>query len=332
MTDDLDAFSDELFGQSESASEQASPDEDEDAEQDDSDANDDSSGEDDTPAPDEDEDTSDEEAEDEDDSEEEEPEPEPKPKKSRFQERIDELTSKAREAERERDALLARLEKLEQNDKPTPAQQVEAQDTGPNPEDKNEDGTDKYPLGEFDPTYIRDLTRHTLQQEREAAKAEEAKAAAQKEAQAAKTALEQSWQEKLGPAQERYPDFREKGEELISSFDGIDQNYGEYLTATIMSMDYGTDVLYYLASNPDEAKKIVSSGAAKATIALGRLEAKFADADEEKQKARPKVSKAPAPPSRVNKGSAVVKPDVPDDTDDLDAFANKLFKPKKRRA
>lgn len=255
--------------------------------------------------------------------------PEPKPKKNRFQERIDELTSKAREAERERDALITRLEKLEQTEKPIPKSKVE-ESTGPSPDDKNEDGSDKYALGEFDPFYIRDLTRYTLATEREALKVQEQQEAARQEVTNQRAALQADWESKLGPAKERYPDFHEKGDKLITSFDGLDQAYGEYLTATLMSMEYGTDVLYYLANNPSEAKKIVESGPAKATMSLGRIEAKFAFAEEEKQKARPKVSKAPTPPAHVNKGSAVSLSEVPDDTDDLDAFSSKFFVKKGR--
>jgi signal recognition particle GTPase len=211
------------------------------------------------------------------------------------------------------------------NEQPNTSQEV----SGPAPDDKLEDGTEKYPLGEFDPNFIRDLTKHTLKQERESQKAEEEKASQQKQYETEREALQESWTEKLGPAQERYPDFHEKGEQLFGTFSGINQAYGEYLTATLMSMDFGPDVLYYLANNLDEADKIVASGPTRATIALGRLESKFADAEAEKQKARPKVSKAPVPPSTHLRGTNAVMPDVPDDTDDLDAFSQKLFKKKK---
>lgn len=314
---DLDSFSDELFGRTPSTPEPASSEEpsvDEDV---------------DTDAPTD--DTQPEETdtlENEDELEQEEEEA-PKPKKTRFQERIDKLTGEAREAQRERDELRARLEKLEKGSpEPVPAAKKEP-GTAPSPTDKNDDGTDKYPLGDFDANYIRDLTKHTLQQERAAIeKAEtEKRQLAERESQA--TALASNWNEKLEPAKERYPDFQEKGEQLIDSFEGIPPAYGEYLTGTLMAMDYGPDVLYYLANNVDEAKKIIAMGAQKATIALGRIEAKFALAEAEKQTARLKVSNAPEPPQHQNKGSAVSRVEVPDDTDDLDAFEKKLFK--KRR-
>lgn len=264
---------------------------------------------------------------DDDDEEEEEETPKPK-KKNRFQERIDELTRAAREAERERDAVLERLSKLEQNKEPEPKTEPAPEETtsGPSPDDKTDDGEDKYPLGEFDPNYIRDLTRFTIQQEREAAKQQEEQERRQRTEQEARSALEEEWNGKLDSARERYPDLDEKGQELAPAFEGIDPAYGEYLGATLMSLDHGPDVLYYLANHPEEAKAIVASGPQKATLALGRLEARFsADTEGTTTTARPKVTKAPAPPPR-NKGSAVAKGRVAPDTDDLDAFEKTFFK------
>ena len=73
-----------------------------------------------------------------------------------------------------------------------------------------------------------------------------------------------------------------------------------------------------------EAKRIVDLGPTKAALALGRIEARFANAAN--PKAAPKVSKAPTPPARLNRGSAQAMPDVPGDTDDLDAFSRQFFK------
>ena len=324
VTDDLDSFSSDFFGQKKVEAEPASSEANEDEEQESDATLEDTStskedtheGDDDTPSDEDDSDDGDDESDDND---------KPKPKKSRAQERIEELNRKYRETERLVKELQEKLDN--QNKKPEPAPNKVVEDTGPTPDDRNEDGTDKYPLGEFDPNYIRDLTKHTLAEEKKAMDAKAEQSRAQEELDKQRAELQTGWQEKLGPAQERYPDFQEKGEQLLDTFSGINQDYGEYLAATLMSMDYGPDVLYYLASNPDEASKIVASGPTKATIALGRLESKFASADEAKQKARPKVSQAPTPPP-TNEGAAPVKTDIPDDTDDLDAFAKKLFKKK----
>lgn len=327
---DLDAFAADFFGQKSADPGPASSEADEDKDTEESDASneDTQTAEDDNALADEDEDTDENEEHKEEDSSEDDEKPQPR-KKNRLQERIDELTASRREAEREAAKLRADLEaikaqldsKTEKTDSPTTSKD----DGRPNPDATNEDGSAKYELGEFDPKYQADLVNYLFEQREKEAEAKAARTAEEAKVKAQREALESGWNEKLGPAQERYPDFMEKGESLVSSFEGLDQAYGEYLTATLMSMEYGPDVLYYLANHPDEAAKIVNSGPTKATIALGRLESKFMDAEQEKQKARPKVSKAPAPPAHRTKGSAPAVVDIPDDTDDLDNFSKKFF-------
>ena len=270
-----------------------------------------------------------EEDEDEDLAEDEEEEEVKKPRKNRAQERISELNGKFREQERRADDLQRKLDevlaKLDGNK--TTEKPVEVKENGePQPTDLLEDGSEKYPLGEFDPQYIRDLTRFTLNQEREALKAQEEAARQQDEINRSQLQLATEWNGKLEEAIEtKYPDMREKNAELQEAFVDLNPTYGDYLASTIMSMDYGTDVLYYLANNIDEAKRIAASGPAKATVALGRLEARFALQAEEQKDRKLKVSKAPTPPERLNKGSSVAKTIAPD-TDDLAAFKELFFR------
>lgn len=247
----------------------------------------------------------------------------PKPK-SRSEKRIEELNAKFRQEQREKQELLKRLEALEQaQPKNTPPKAASAPEVGgPKADDVNEDGTEKYPLGDFDPAYIRDLTRYTIAQEREASNAETQKSVEEARIQEAQQALVSDWNAKLPDAQEKYPDFMDKGQELIDDLADIDPRYGSYLTETLMSMEYGTDVLYHLATHPDEARDIVDSGARLATIKLGRLEAKFAAGKGPEPR---RVSNAPPPPP-ANKGSAAARVTVRDDTDDLAAFEKKFFK------
>lgn len=321
--DDLDLFSAELFGQSAPEPEPAS-----------SEAVEEDHDDPDAPT----EDTHGDGAEDPDDTETDESDPDPEPapepakKKNRFQERIDELVGDKRETERRLDAALKALEQFTKTPEPTPVPQVPVVEdtTGPTPDDVLEDGTDKYPLGELDPNYIRDLTRHTLHEERAKLKQADEAEASQRQADTARAELQSSWNEKLGPAKERYPDLEERGAPFLADIGSkIDAAYGEYLTTVLMGLDNGPDVLNYLVNNPDKAVEIVGGGYTRATLALGAIDAKFTDAEQEKKSAKPIVSKAPTPPPHVNKGAAVSMPDVPDDTDDLDAFNLKLH-PKKR--
>jgi len=272
--------------------------------------------------------------EDTDEDEEEDTPTKPVKKKSRLQERIDELTAGRHEAERRANALEAKLNELISNQNKIQKEEVAktkstSVDDGdmPSPDDLNEDGSDKYPLGNYDPNYIKDLTKYAIESEHKAAKERQEQEAVEQAKQNYERDLVNSWLEKLEAAKETYPDIIESNNRLENTFKDIEPNYGKYLAATIMSMDYGTDVLYYLSNNLEEAQKIVQSGATKATMALGRLEDRFASAAQEKQKARPKVSKAPPPPPS-NKGSAAAIAEVPDDTTDLEAFSKKFFKKK----
>lgn len=335
-TDDtnLDDFSAEFFGQNKVEPEETKPEVDEEvhdredappeADQDTQDSDDqDDTTEDDTEETTEDEDT-------EDSTEEEEEQPAPKPKKNSAQERIAELNAKWREEQRQREALEARLAALESKtpkDENTQATTSKASTevSPPKPTDVNEDGTEKYPLSEFDPNFITDLADFRVEQrfaERERIEQERAVQAKQQEAMGQ---LEAEWNTQLETARERYPDYNEKLAGLQPVFSGVDEHYGDYLSSTLMSMEKGTDILYYLADHPDEARKIVDSGPQKATIALGRLEARFIEAESTPPR---KVSKAPEPPP-ANKGSSAARGKVAPDTDDLDAFETLFFNKKK---
>lgn len=340
-TDDqnLDDFSADFFGQKKAEPEQTNSeveeeadnssdalnDEDQDTQTDDDNLEEDTSEEDEVEETTEDEDT-----------EEDEAEEEQKPKKkSRFQERIDELTAKAREAERReqeaRDriaALEAKLNNPDENAEPKP-QTPEAKGdapTPPKPDDLNEDGTEKYPLGEYDPAFQDALIEFKLEQRLQAAESKRLEREREQQLMQARAQVEEQWNGQLDDARQRYDDFDDRLTTLTEMTVEVDPAYGEYLADTIMSMEKGADVLYYLSQNPDEVTKIVNSGARNATIALGRIEAQFGGSSEKPTKSV-RTSKAPPPPP-ANKGAAIARGTVAPDTDDLDAFSQLLFNKK----
>ncbi len=323
-TDDLDAFSLLMSGQAKPA-ESTKTDSNEDIEDDDTLA---PEAEDEVEA----EDTDDEPEVDETDDE---PEPEPKPekKKSRFQERIDELTADKRAEREAREALQKQLDefKAKFDALNPPAEEKAAAPVGPHFTDVNDDGSEKYPLGEYDPMYVRDLARLEAKQAFEDMQADRAKDAEAKEAAEVEAKIVTEWQAKLPDAREKYEEYDSSVENLTDAFRDLDPAYGNYLASTIMTMEFGPDVLYYLANNLTEAKKIASSGPTAATIALGRLEALFAldaEKDDEPEVKQPKVSNAPKPAPILNKGTVSNK-GVRADTDDLEAFEAMFFKKKK---
>lgn len=254
-----------------------------------------------------------------------------KPKKNRFQERIDQLVQKNREDRAALEAQIALLSaqiapKPTPNEGPTPTSAA-PKDQAPSPDDRTEDGRDKYPLGEYDPNYMRDTLRYENAKFQEQLRQEQLELLESTKKAQAQQALDAEWGAKLNSAFEKYPDMPEKNAVLEPIFEALDPTIGEYLGNVIKDLEYGTDVLYYLASNPSEAKTILNGGATKAVIALGRIEAQFANSQEPPKQ---RVSKAPPPPTRLNKGTQVSK-EVPGDTDDLDAFATQLFNKKSRK-
>jgi hypothetical protein len=257
---------------------------------------------------------------------------EPTPKKKTVQDRIDEVVRQREDTKRELERKLqeqrvefeAKLAALAPTKAPTA-------DAEPNPEALNEDGSPKYTLGEFDPAFIRDLTRHTLNTERAQAAQRSEQERQIEENRVRAEALQSSWNTKLEAAKQTYPDLQEKAQPLLDSFGGLNQDYAGYLATVLQSMDHGPDVLYYLSTNPDEARAIVNSGAQKATLALGRIEAKFIEDAAQKTLAKPRVSKAPPPPTASARGTGGGGNSIAPDTDDLDAFASVFFAPNKRR-
>lgn len=255
-------------------------------------------------------------------------------KQTRAQKRIEKLVAEARQAERERDALKAELEKLRTNPQEekakeeAPALREQLPADAPNPDAVDKDGKPIYELGEFDPKYIRDLTKFTIEQETKAAKEAAAKEAHEAQLKAAQEELRNDWIEKVEKAEAELPDLREKLEDMSETFANIEPAYGEYLAMTIMSSAVGPQIMYYLSQNIGEAQKIVASGPAAATLALGRLEAKLlntSSTQEEKRNTK-QVSKAPEPPANTERarghgGRFTVAPD----TDDLNAFEREFF-------
>lgn len=266
------------------------------------------------------------EAQTEDDAPQVEEEPAAKPVKKTAEDRINELVKQREDAKREGQAALDSLRKEfeEKLAALQPKALVPDASGEPTPADLKEDGTEKYPLGEFDPQYIRDLTRFTLETERNQAAAKAETERKQNEVAQTRQALTNDWNGRVEAAKAEYPDLIEKGQELMQNFNNLPTDYANYLSDVLMQMDKGPDVLYYLSNHPEEAIKIVNSGAQKATLALGRIESRFIEADAQKAQAKPKISKAPEPPAvraRGTNGAFMVSPD----TDDLNAFEKSFF-------
>lgn len=275
-----------------------------------------------------------------------EPEDEFKPKKNRkpAKERISELTAERKAAEARAAALEQELAALraerqnpqpKQDEQPAPKQQTrQPEPDRPDPAAIDANGDLVYPLGEFDPQYVADVTRFTIRKEMEEQRATEAQQRAEQAEQQQLNQLQTQWAEKLTAAESDFDDLRPVIASLETQLADVEPQLGTYLAQTIMQMDVGPQVLYYLANHPDEANDIVASGPVGATLKLGKLEAKVETAlakrrdPEGKKQATPvRQTKAPEPPA-VTRGRAGL-PSVRPDTNDLDAFEQVFFKKKK---
>ena len=286
--------------------------------------------EDDTEAPDEtgDEDLSEDEGDEEDVSE----EPAPKKGKKSAQERINEITARARESERREAEYLRRLQELESRSttevkaQPAPVphrEQLPAD--APKPDAVDEKGEPLYVLGEFDPNYISDLTKFTIASETAKLRQQDQQNAYAQQIDAAKQNLMTNWAERVQAVEADLPDIRENISTLTEAFANLDPAYGEYLAATIMENNAGPEIMHYLSQNIGEAQQIVASGPRAATIAIGRLEQRLSKDDTNEAKGDEKrVSNASPPPASGSRGRGA-RTSVRPDTDDLDAFEKILF-------
>lgn len=250
------------------------------------------------------------------DEESEEADEEPKPKgKKTAQERIAEVVAKQRAAERERDAeraekadLLRRLEALEKGSKPevnTEITQPAGAEFGliePTADDLDDNGEPKYPLGSFDPNFMRDINRYDRAVERAYEEKTRKETEAQTTAQQEEQKLFEEWNAKLTEAEKTSPKIREKAQELVDTFTDAEPEHIQTIAATIMTLDNGPSVLEYLADNLDEADKLVKMSTQRALLQLGRLDGLFIeDAPEAALSVKP--TSAPRPPVSATRGS-----------------------------
>ena len=195
--------------------------------------------------------------------------------------------SAAKERE-QREALETRLKELEQKVNPQPIQVEEV-------EPKPEQFTDAF-------EYARALAEYSAEQALKNRDKQEAERRANEERQK----LIQSWQSKLEVTKAELPDY----EEMIAS---ADVQVSNEIRDAILESEVGPRILYHLAENIDEARKIAEMPMISALRAIGKLEAKYEaqstskEAPKAEAETKPSVakSKAPAPISPIKTSSAV---------------------------
>lgn len=213
--------------------------------------------------------------------------PAPKPKKT-AQERIGELTFKAREAERRAEAAERQLAEANAS-RP-------AGDEEPDPAD--------YEYGEADIKFIRAITRYEMRQEI-------AQHAQQTNAQAEQAKAADIWNRATAEASAKYEDF----DEVVNDPD-LAITPAMALTIREAGKD-GAEIAYHLGKNPAEARRIAALTPSAQARELGKIEASLA-------KPAPKtVTDAPVPAPQVRAPGGQFK--VAADTSDFAAFERQHF-------
>jgi hypothetical protein len=217
--------------------------------------------------------------------------------KNRPSDRIRELNGKLRAEQREKAALVERLEAIESrltenkvNDTPS------ATGTAPDPND-----LELYPLGSLDDRYIEDMIEHVANRKvaetLESARQREAEKAQQAEAERQQAELIQKAETVASRGAELFDDFEEKV--VIPAMQGkfdLTQTTFEALAEA----EHGAEILHSLASNAKEASRVASLSVYQQAKYVMEKDAEFAGGS--KAPAR-KLPAAGAPPQSNIRGS-----------------------------
>lgn len=212
------------------------------------------------------------------------------------QKRIDQLTREKREAEElfesEYNARLEaerRLRDLDKAEKP-----VVVEDVLKRPSPKDFTDQDTY-----------DAAMEAYETKREAKLAERIRAEeSQRQAMERQNELMKA---RIDRARESIPDFIQ----VIEAADRVKVPVPGHVQAAIVESDFGPEIAYHLAKNPDEQKRIFALTPAKALLELGKIENTFS-AEVKETKATPTVetTRAPAPVTSVRSMDAAVSLDT----------------------
>lgn len=217
--------------------------------------------------------------------------------------RIGDLTAARRSAERTADTERSRGDRLQAE-----LDALRSGKTPLTPQDDTATGDPATPdptqfdYGELDPKYIAALARHETVKALRAAKADDDK---ERQTQAADVKRRE-----LGAKQDT---LVKAGVKLHDDFDEIVMQGAKdgkwelspHLGELLLDSEFGADIAYELAKDPDEAARVAKLSPTDQAKFLGRQEAKFEAAKSSQGKTPPKAPQAPPPPKtpRGNSGS-----------------------------
>lgn len=217
---------------------------------------------------------------------------------------------RAAQVERERDEYV-RLA-LQGRQQPTPEKVAPKTDDEPDPGD-----TTKYPEGQFDRAFIRDMGRWAARQETQqfaqTSKAEQAQSARH----AAETRAVTQWQSTLPDARKRYENF----DAVLESIPNTPANAP--IARIMMGSPVGNDVVYVLGTQPEAMQAYQSAPNDESRLRLlYHIEAQLITAARAAKKTTPPATtRAPAPIEPIHTGAGPAGPIDWGRTDDPDQLA-----------
>lgn len=208
-----------------------------------------------------------------------------KPKQSKgIEKRIKKLTSKISEKERENEFLRQELYRKRQSEDQAAQSKAPAAEQQPSGK-PNPDHFDTHA------EYLDALFDYKVEQR-------ELKAKAQQQQNSAKTEFEkkvQAHSEKVQEFKKTYGDF----DDVMDDVDDV--KLSVTVEDAILDSENGPELMYELAKNKEELKRICALPPVQAARELGRFEAKIAKASQEQQSEPFKTTKAPPPIAPVGK-------------------------------
>jgi hypothetical protein len=211
------------------------------------------------------------------------------------QKRIDKAIAKQRDAERRAAEAERRLAEIQGS---RPAIEKTAESAAAPLEEPQASAFETYDA------YVRALTRFELKNELKLEREAEKKAEQEKSAQAEARKAQDAWDERRAKVSEKYTDW----EDVVGA---AAIPVSQALHDALLTSEHGPEIAYQLAKDPAEAKRLNTLSPLEQIRTVGRLEAKFEASPEPE---RPKVSKAPKPPTPITGGVKSSAPDIHDET------------------
>jgi hypothetical protein len=150
--------------------------------------------------------------------------------------------------------------------------------------------------------YFPDVAKAVAAEQLKAFRDEQKAESAKRETQTEQQKLQSEWAGKISAARDEFDDFDD-----VISLGNPTQN----MLDTIMRLEQGAKVAYFLSSNPQEEARIRQLSDKMQDIELGRIEARLAQekpaAAEEEINSEPPAKPLPKPPTPIQKSSSVTK-------------------------